>query len=259
MSEEFVERSTSALSLNARLEANKRSQRIDFKEWSVKTLSPKEGEKVLEIGCGTGSQTIPVAQKIGKSGSLTYIDVSAESVAVVDKKLGGSVSKRGIVGNMDDIDVLLPPDDREFDLIYSIYALYYSENPKLLLESLFDRLSATGRLCILGPESPHGFVELSRRYFEIPKEVDRSLNFRNEVVESFMKKNFQTFEVCVIRNPQFFYSTEDALEFFRNTTYYSRKFEEQISDVISQEISDRSVFMVDKYSSATKAQRVSGW
>ena len=258
MSEEFVGRSTSASSLSARLEANKRTQRVDFKEWSVKTLSPKEGEKVLEIGCGTGSQTIPVAQKIGKSGSLTYIDLSAESVAVVNKKIGSSVSQRGIVGNMDDIDELLKPDDREFDLIYSVYALYYAKNPKLLLESLFDRLSSTGRLCILGPESPHGFVELSRRYFEIPEEVDRSLNFRNEVVESFMKKNFQTFEVCVVRNPQFFNSTKDALEFFRNTTYYSRKFEKQISDVISQEISDRSVFMVDKYSSATKAQRSSG-
>lgn len=258
MSNEFVERSTSASSLNARLEANKRSQRIDFKEWSVKTLSPMEGEKVLEIGCGTGSQTIPVAQKIGKSGSLTYIDLSAESVALVNEKLGGAVTQRGIVGNMDEIDDLLKPDDGKFDLIYSVYAMYYSKKPKPLLESLFKRLSSIGRLCIIGPESPHGFVELSRKYFEIPEEVDRSLNFRTEVVESFLKEHFQTVEVCVIRNPQFFYSTEDALEFFRNTTYYSQKFEKQISEVIDQEISDRSVFVVDKYSSATKAQRVSG-
>ena len=72
-----------------------------------------------------------------------------------------------------------------------------------------------------------------------------------------MIKNFQSFEVFVIRNPQFFYSAEDALEFFRNTTYYSRKFEKQISKAIEQEISVKSVFVVDKYSSATSARRIS--
>lgn len=256
MSNEFIERSTSTSSLDARLEANRRSQKIDFKEWSVKILSPEEGDKVLEIGCGTGSQTIPVATKIGERGSLTFVDLSAQSVATVSEKLGSSTTQRGIVGNMDDIDDLLDPDNGKFDLIYSVYAMYYAKEPKRLLDNLFNRLSPDGRICILGPESPHGFVELARKYFEIPEEVDRSLNFRTEVVESFMKENFQTFEVCVIRNPQFFYSVEDALEFFRNTTYYSQKFEKQISEVIEQEISDSSVFVVDKYSSATSARKI---
>ena len=257
LSKEFIERSTSSSSLDVRLEANRRSQKIDFKEWSLKILSPEEGDKVLEIGCGTGAQTIPVSRKIGERGSLTFVDLSAQSVATVSEKLGSSTTQRGIVGSMDDIDDLLDLNIGKFDLIYSVYAMYYAKEPKRLLDSLLNRLSPDGRLCILGPESPHGFVELARKYFEIPEEVDNSLNFRTEVVESFMKENFQSFEVFVIRNPQFFYSTEDALEFFRNTTYYSRKFEKQISEVIEQEISAKSVFVVDKYSSATRARGIS--
>jgi len=258
VSDEFIERSTSSSSLDARLDANRLSQKIDFEEWSVNTLSPKEGDKVLEIGCGTGSQTKPVAEIIGERGSLTFVDLSAQSVATVSEKLGSSTTHRGIVGNMDDIDNLLVSDKTKYDLIYSVYALYYSNKPERLLESLFNRLSSNGRLCVLGPESPHGFVELARKYFEIPQEVDRSLNFRTEVVESFLKKNFQSFEVVVIRNPQFFYHAKDAIEFFRNTTYYSQKFEGQISEFIEHEISDKSVFIVDKYSSATIAQVFSG-
>ena len=257
LSKEFIERSTSSSSLDVRLEANRRSQKLDFKEWSLKILSPEEGDKVLEIGCGTGAQTIPVSRKIGERGSLTFVDLSAQSVATVSEKLGSSTTQRGIVGSMDDIDDLLDLNIGKFDLIYSVYAMYYSKEPKRLLDSLLNRLSPDGRLCILGPESPHGFVELARKYSAIPEEVDNSLNFRTEVVESFMKKNFQSYEVFVIRNPQFFYSTEDALEFFRNTTYYSHLFEKQISEVIEQEISAKSVFVVDKYSSATSARRIS--
>jgi ubiquinone/menaquinone biosynthesis C-methylase UbiE len=254
LSDEFIERSTSSSSLDARLDANKLSQKIDFKEWSVNTLSPKEGDKVLEIGCGTGSQTKPVAEIIGDRGSLTFVDLSAQSVATVRKKLGSLTTYRGIVGNMDEIDNLLVSDKTKFDLIFSVYALYYSNRPERLLESLFNRLSSEGRLCIIGPESPHGFVELARKYFQIPQEVDRSLNFRTEVVEGFLKKNFQAYDVVVIRNPQFFYQAKDAIEFFRNTTYYSQRFERQIFEFIENEILDKSVFMVDKYSSAVIAQ-----
>lgn len=42
---------------------------------------------VLELGCGTGFFTIPLAQLIGERGSLTSMDVVQESVDLVSRKV----------------------------------------------------------------------------------------------------------------------------------------------------------------------------
>lgn len=44
-------------------------------------------QNVLEIGCGTGFFTIPIAHLIGDQGSLTSIDILQESVDFVSKKV----------------------------------------------------------------------------------------------------------------------------------------------------------------------------
>ncbi|HGJ65345.1 TPA: class I SAM-dependent methyltransferase [bacterium] len=44
-------------------------------------------QTVLEVGCGTGFFTIPVARLIGDHGSLVAIDIIPESVEMVSKKV----------------------------------------------------------------------------------------------------------------------------------------------------------------------------
>jgi ubiquinone/menaquinone biosynthesis C-methylase UbiE len=45
------------------------------------------GQNVLEIGCGTGFFTMPIAHLIGDQGSLTSIDILQESVDFVSQKV----------------------------------------------------------------------------------------------------------------------------------------------------------------------------
>ena len=45
------------------------------------------GQTVLEVGCGTGYFTVPLARLIGNQGRLIAIDVVAQSVELVSKKL----------------------------------------------------------------------------------------------------------------------------------------------------------------------------
>ena len=50
-------------------------------------LQNLNGLTILEIGCGTGFFTIPIAKLIGNKGSLTSIDILQESVDFVKKKV----------------------------------------------------------------------------------------------------------------------------------------------------------------------------
>ena len=45
------------------------------------------GQTVLEVGCGTGYFTLPVARLIGEQGHLVAMDVLSESVELVSKKV----------------------------------------------------------------------------------------------------------------------------------------------------------------------------
>lgn len=76
----------------------------------------KPGEKILDVGCGTGGVTIPAKQRVGKSGGAAGIDPAPEMIAVARKKAvraGLEIDFRiGVIES-------LPYADASFDVITS--------------------------------------------------------------------------------------------------------------------------------------------
>ena len=66
---------------------------------SLKTAGLKQGQKVLEVGCGPGFFTIPAAKIIGEQGLIYAIDVNQRSIKRVEEK------KRKL--NVDNIKTIL--------------------------------------------------------------------------------------------------------------------------------------------------------
>jgi len=87
----------------------------------VERAGVRAGEKVLDVGCGTGAQTLPAAEKAGP-GNVAGIDASPEMIQVAREK----AAKKGL-----DIDFRvaaieeLPFGDGEFDVVLSGFMLHH--------------------------------------------------------------------------------------------------------------------------------------
>src|SRR6478609_3830903 len=54
----------------------------------LESLRLSGGESVLEIGCGTGAVTLPLARAVGEHGRVVGVDISEPMLAVARQRVG---------------------------------------------------------------------------------------------------------------------------------------------------------------------------
>src|SRR5512136_2308231 len=57
-----------------------------LRETTVNLAQIKTGDKVLEVGCGTGTLTLAAKERAGQSGDVHGIDAAPEMIAVARRK-----------------------------------------------------------------------------------------------------------------------------------------------------------------------------
>ena len=98
---------------------HQKNQSINLNDWIFENLTvPQEGN-VLELCCGTGSQTTYLAERV-KAGSITCVDINSESLEIAQKNAETSLA-RFIESDIDTTANFL---DRDYDLIFVSYGLY---------------------------------------------------------------------------------------------------------------------------------------
>jgi trans-aconitate 2-methyltransferase len=92
---------------------NLRNEKIQ--EWLVK-FGLKEDSKILEIGCGIGTQTQLLAQYISEKGSILSNDISEKSIELARKRLNKYNNVKFLAGDIvkqkiqEKFDIVLLPD-----------------------------------------------------------------------------------------------------------------------------------------------------
>ena len=102
----------------------------------LKSVPDMNGLKVLEIGCGTGFYTIPIARLIGDNGSLTSIDILQESVDLVRKKTESAGLKNVNILKRDVINTDLPSGSFDQVILFGVLPA-----PMLSLNKVLSEIS----------------------------------------------------------------------------------------------------------------------
>ena len=112
-----------------------------------KALDPKGGERVLEIGFGTGLMVEQVASRLD-SGGMTGVDFSDTMVAKARRRNRRHIKAGRVTLHAGDfMEVDLEPGS--FDCIFSVNTLYFWPDPRGAMVRLSSLLAPGGRL-ILG-------------------------------------------------------------------------------------------------------------
>ena len=71
---------TDVAALTNRIRAHEKYSTKDLNAWIFTHLEAAPGHAILDLGCGTGKQTLPLAQVAGEGGHILAVDISLEAL-----------------------------------------------------------------------------------------------------------------------------------------------------------------------------------
>jgi ubiquinone/menaquinone biosynthesis C-methylase UbiE len=120
----------------------------------VELLAPRPGERALDIGCGRGAASLPLAEAVGPGGAVTAADlVPAMVEAVSDDALRLGVHNLSTIV----MDASAPAVPREtYDLVVAAAVLFLLPDPREALSRWLRLLKPGGRigLTTFGEQDP---------------------------------------------------------------------------------------------------------
>ncbi|TML99438.1 MAG: methyltransferase domain-containing protein [Actinobacteria bacterium] len=111
----------------------------------LRVLDPRPGERVLEVGPGTGYYTLPVAERLGPDGRLELFDLQQEMLDHTLRRAGPLAARmHATQGDARS----LPYPDASFDAAYLVTVLGEIPDQEAALRELRRVLKPGGRLVV---------------------------------------------------------------------------------------------------------------
>jgi SAM-dependent methyltransferase len=113
---------------------------------------PATGERVLDIGCGCGATLLALAERVGPTGSVFGVDISAPMLARARERIQKHRPPNVAVTQSDAATHAFAPG--AFDLAFSRFGVMFFDDPAGAFANIRTALAAAGRLAFVCWASP---------------------------------------------------------------------------------------------------------
>jgi SAM-dependent methyltransferase len=135
----------------------------------IDRASPAAGERIIDVGCGSGATTIAFARKVGPSGHAFGIDVSGPMLARARQSAPKDLPVDFVLADA----TVYPFDPASFDLLASRFGVMFFAEPARSFANMRKALRPSARLafaCWREPrENPFFTAPLQAVYKHVPK------------------------------------------------------------------------------------------
>jgi SAM-dependent methyltransferase len=107
---------------------------------ALAALAPRTGERVLDVGCGSGQTTLQLADAVGPTGRVVGVDISLPLLAAARRR------PRDEHVSFVQADAQTHAFEHPFDAIYSRFGVMFFADPVAAFASLRRAMEPTGRV-----------------------------------------------------------------------------------------------------------------
>ena len=135
----------------------------------IDRAKPSAGERIIDVGCGSGATTIAFARKVAPSGHAFGVDISGPMLARARQSAPADLPVDFVLADA----TVYPFDPASFDLLASRFGVMFFADPALSFANMRKALRPSGRLafaCWREPrENPFFMAPLQAVYKHVPK------------------------------------------------------------------------------------------
>ena len=113
-------------------------------EAAMDRVGIQPGDRVLDVGCGTGQTSIELARRVGGSGAVTGIDISGTMLARARARADGAAP--GTIEFLEADAQTHRLEPATFDVCFSRFGIMFFAEPEAAFVNLRSALRRTGRL-----------------------------------------------------------------------------------------------------------------
>ena len=108
--------------------------------------APKPGERVIDIGCGSGTTVLELAARVGPSGYVLGVDVSKASVEKARERIAAAGIHQAEVALGDASTHVFPANNS--DLVFSRFGVMFFADPVAAFANIRRAMKRNGRLAL---------------------------------------------------------------------------------------------------------------